>query len=72
LIPEMPAEYPWASATFEGNELEQLRRWAKIPFEKKLEWLEEAYKISKALQDSRLAQGGPATVRGNGQIENLR
>ncbi len=69
---DKPPDDPWSCATFEGNEREQLQRWAKIPFEQKLEWLEEAYKISKAFQDSRLARGGPTTLRGDGHGENLR
>lgn len=63
---------PWAAATFEGNEREQLQRWAKLSFEGKIEWLEEAYRVSRALQESRLAQSGVGTIRGNGQLENLR
>jgi hypothetical protein len=63
---------PWISATFDGNEREQLRHLAKLPLEKKIERLERPYKVSRALQESRLVTGGPKTVRGNGNREDLR
>jgi hypothetical protein len=69
---QVSPENPWAAGTFEGNEREQLQRWAKLSFEKKIEWLEEAYRLSVTLQAARLAQGGMPTVRGNGKAENLR
>jgi hypothetical protein len=43
----------WAAASFEGNEREQLRRWAKIPFADKIRWLEEAQRVAEALERSR-------------------
>lgn len=70
--PQHIPQDPWATATFDGNEREQLQRLAKLSFEKKIEWLEQAYRISHALQQSRQANGAFATVRGNGHIEDLR
>jgi hypothetical protein len=71
VTPERVPADPWATATFDGNEREQLQRLAKLTFEKKIEWLEQAYRISHALQQSRIALSASQTVRGNGNIEDL-
>ena len=46
-------EQSWDAATFEGNEREQLHRMAKLPFAEKIRWLEEAQRLSVALQQAR-------------------
>jgi hypothetical protein len=51
-----PIEDPWAVATFEGNEREQLRRWAKMTFTEKVRWLEEAHRLSMKFEATRLAR----------------
>jgi hypothetical protein len=38
---------------WEGHELAQLLRMARLPFEQKLEWLEEADRVVRHLQLSR-------------------
>jgi hypothetical protein len=43
-------EDPWAAATFEGNEREQLQRWAKMTLTQKVRWLEEAQRLALKLQ----------------------
>jgi hypothetical protein len=63
---------PWATATFDGNEREQLQRLAKLTFEQKIEWLEHAYKVSRTMQEYRATMGASQTVRGNGNLEDLR
>lgn len=43
----------WDAATFEGNEREQLQRWARMSFAEKLVWLEEADRLSRKFEAAR-------------------
>ena len=49
-------EDPWEVATFEGNEREQLRRWAKMSFTEKVRWLEQAHRLSIKFESTRAAR----------------
>lgn len=42
----------WAAASHEGNEREQLQRWAKKSFTEKVRWLEEMHRLSQKLRHS--------------------
>ena len=46
---------------FEGHEIAQLRRIAKMPFSKKLEWLEEAHHLALRLQAAKRCRIVPNT-----------
>jgi hypothetical protein len=45
-------EQGW-DAGWEGHRRAQLRRWAKLPLEEKLEWLEEAQRLAADFEESR-------------------
>jgi hypothetical protein len=49
----IPEHDPWSFASFEGNEREQLQRWAKTSLIEKVRWLEEAQRLSRVLERSR-------------------
>jgi hypothetical protein len=59
---EPQIQNPWAAATFEGNEREQLQRWAKMSFAEKVRWLEEADRMSRKFEAFRdkMNQASPA------------
>jgi hypothetical protein len=44
---------PWYEATFEGNELWQLWRWADLPLGEKIRSLEESWKVGRIFQETR-------------------
>jgi len=50
---ERPDYDPWYEATFEGNELWQLWRWADLPFSEKIRSLEESRRLGRILQKAR-------------------
>ena len=54
---QMPLEEdPWAAATHEGNEREQLQRGAKMTFTEKVRWLEAMQRISDQFKKGREGQ----------------
>jgi hypothetical protein len=65
-----PGTDAWASTSFEGCREEQLREWAKLPFAKKVEWLEEAQKLAMAFEKARLTSR-PMFPQ-NGQSSNVK
>jgi hypothetical protein len=60
---------PWAECTFEGAELATLRAAAKLTFAEKIEWLEEAHRISLKFQEERRKRG-LKTIFPDGHIES--
>lgn len=64
-----PTDEQWAECTFEGAELVELRRTAAIPFADKIEWLEEAHRLSLRFQENRRKQG-LKTIFPDGHIED--
>ena len=46
-------------AGWEGHELAQRRRLAKLTLAEKLDWLEEAHRLVKRLQEARTPTDGP-------------
>ncbi len=65
---QVPTDAQWAECTFEGAELVELRRAAAIPFADKIEWLEEAHRMSLKFQEERRKKGLP-TIFSDGHIE---
>lgn len=55
-------EQRWSQG-WEGHELDQLRRTAALPLLAKVQWLEQAQKLSAALERARLEAGGPPSIR---------
>jgi hypothetical protein len=49
-------EGAWESG-WDGHELAQLLRFARLPLTQKLEWLEQAQELSNHLSPSRLRRG---------------
>lgn len=47
---------PWFASTWKGNDLDQLRRAAAIPFARKVEILEEVHRRFLVLERQRLAR----------------
>jgi hypothetical protein len=57
----------WDAATFEGNEREQLQRWARMSFTEKLRWLEEADRLSRKFEAARQKLNGGAQLPAGGK-----
>jgi hypothetical protein len=51
------AEHVWEPG-WEGHELAQRRRLAELTLAEKLDWLEEAHRLVKRLQEAQGKQGG--------------
>ena len=67
--PKQPlAGDPWADCTFEGAELATLRQGAKLTFEEKLKWLEDAHRLALKFQETRRKMG-LKTIFPDGRIE---
>jgi hypothetical protein len=50
-------EQVW-EAGWEGHELAQMRRLARLSLAEKLDWLEDAHQMVKRLGEARIRQGG--------------
>ncbi len=55
-------EHAWEPG-WEGHELAQRRRLAKLTLAEKLDWLEEAQRLVKRLAEARVKQGNPEPGR---------
>lgn len=68
-----PAERddPWFAATFEGCELDTLRRSAAWAFAVKIAQLEEMHDLARKFQEARRTMGGGRTIRASGLIEDV-
>jgi hypothetical protein len=49
---DVPHQEPWEQG-WEGHELAQLRRLARLSLVEKLDWLEEAHRLARHLQAAR-------------------
>jgi hypothetical protein len=68
IYPIPAAQDPWAESTYEGAELAQLLYGARLTFDEKVSWLEQAHRISLQFQENRRKQGLP-TIYTDGRIE---
>jgi len=56
----LDSEHSWDQG-FDGHEQAQQDRLARLPFAAKLEWLEEAHRLVRNLQESRRRAGLPVS-----------
>jgi hypothetical protein len=55
--PTLKKDDPWATCTFEGNELSQLVDWAALPFATKVARIEQMHAVSMAILKNRQRMG---------------
>lgn len=62
MVPDSWLEREWDPPGWEGHELAQRRRFAKLPFSEKLAWLEEAQDLLETLREQQARKQNLATI----------
>ncbi len=57
----------WATTTWEGHRRQQLQEWARLPFDKKIESLEEMQRVAMMFAEQR-RKLGLKSVYPNGRV----